>query len=152
MTIGPQRGVERLLDIRCAAFHVQHHAVGIRADYGKAVAFRKLHYRLVILFRRAEARSEFLRREESVKVGAVRIVKLLEKLIQHYLVAQRQTDGKRKNIGRRQTPLRRQPSHHPRHMAGQRHSLRFGLCVLGRCQCEQQSQEQIAPLSSGRAP
>ena len=33
MTVRAQRDVERLLDIRYAAFHVQHHAVGMHADH-----------------------------------------------------------------------------------------------------------------------
>ena len=76
MLVSVQRNVKRLLDVRHAACHIQHHTVRVRADNREAVASGKFDHRLIIRFRRPEARREFRRLQKFVKVRTGRIVKL----------------------------------------------------------------------------
>ena len=117
--VGAQRDLKGAFDVRHGARHVQHHAIGGHAGHGQAIRLRKMDDRLIIRFRRPEARREFRRREKFVEVGAARIVKLPEQFIQRGLVPQRQSDGKGKIRRRRQTARWRQPQNHRRHMAVQ---------------------------------
>src|SRR5258706_15044199 len=111
----------------------------------QAVCLRKVYDRLVVLLRRPETCSEFRGREKSMKIGAVRIVKLLKQFYQLCLVPQWQTDSERKIIGRRQTTFRRQPCHCRRHMTGQAFPAWFRAENTGRggeknCRSQQPAQ------------
>ena len=80
MPVSPQRHVKRLLDVRHRAGHVQQQPVAVCAGDSQAVRSRKIDYRLVILFRRAELFRELFRRQILVKIRAGRVIKLLEKI------------------------------------------------------------------------
>src|SRR5260221_3380155 len=88
----------------------------------QSVRLRKFYDGLVIRLRRPETLREFRRREKFMKIRAVRVLQLLEQLVQLALIPQRQTDCKRKAVGRGQMAKRREPRNNLRHMAVQRFS------------------------------
>ena len=96
-----QGDLKRAFDVRRVRLYVQHEAVAVRSRYRKPIRPREILHRLVILFRRAEARGEFQQREKFMVVRAVRIVKLLKQNIQPGLIPQRQSDGQWQAFGRR---------------------------------------------------
>ena len=153
MPVGAQRDLKRAFNIRCAAFHVQHHAVRMDARHRQAVRLRKTDDRLIILFRRPEAFREFLRREIFMEVGAARIVKLPEQFIQRGLVPQRQADGEGKIRRRGQKPRGRQPRNHRRHVAAQKLPRR---CLGGHRQAAEdrggQARQEPPPLKFEKPP
>jgi len=81
---------------------------------------RQADHFLIILFRGAELRREFLRGQIMMVIRAGGVIQLLKQAGERRLVSQRQADGQIKIGGRRQKSFWLQPRQRRRHMTVQR--------------------------------
>ena len=68
--------MQRFLNIRDRPAHIQQHAVGVRGGHLQSIGLGEGDNRLIILFRRTESFSKFLRCQVTMIIGAGRIVDL----------------------------------------------------------------------------
>ena len=90
MLVHAHRHVKRFLDVRDCAFHIDDHAVRMRAAHRQPIGLRKSNERLVIFFRRTKHLRELFRRQIVTVPGTGRVVDLLEQVVERFPVAQRQ--------------------------------------------------------------
>ncbi len=98
MLIDAESDVEGVLNVCRRAFDIDDHAIGGGVDHGQAIGLRETKHGGVVGFSGTKSAGELLDAEILVEAGTLRIVDLLQQIVEFGFIPRRQRDGQAQTL------------------------------------------------------